>query len=122
MDAEQRIDSLREFHELFNEGGGIDERAIAIIGATFLDSILVDILAAFMIDDEKEVEKLLSYDGALGTFFGRINAAYCLGLICKTVRDDLLVVNKIRNKFAHELHASFDTDPVRGWCPLLKWH
>jgi hypothetical protein len=111
-----------EFHELFNEREIIDERAIAIVGAAFLDTMLSDILAAFMVDDEKEVQKLLGYDHAMGTFSSRITAAYCLGFICKTVRDDLRIVGKIRNKFAHEMRASFDSDPIRGWCHDLKWH
>jgi hypothetical protein len=38
------------------------------------------------------------------------------------VRDDLHIIGKIRNRFAHELRASFDVEPVRGWCLSLKWH
>ena len=118
----ERHNALIEFHELFNERETVDERAIAIVGAAFLDTMLSDILAAFMVDDEKEVQKLLGYDQAMGTFSSRITAAYCLGFICKTVRDDLRIVGKIRNKFAHEMRASFDSDPIRGWCRDLKWH
>jgi len=113
---------LREFHALFNERRGIDERAVAIIAATFLDSILEHTLINFLVDDEKEVRKLLGYDQAMGTFSSRITAMYCLGLICKTVRDDLRTIGKIRNRFAHELGASFDVEPIRGWCLGLKWH
>lgn len=116
------LDALREFHELFNKREGIDERAIAIVGAAFLDSILEHTLINFMVDDEKETIRLLGYDQAMGTFSSRITAVYCLGLICKTVRDDLRIVAKIRNKFAHELRASFDSEPVSGWCHALKWH
>jgi hypothetical protein len=118
----QRFDALREFHELFNERGAVDERAIAIVGAAFLDGMLEDILASFMVDDEKETKKLLGFDQAMGTFSSRITATYCLGLICKTVRNDLRTVAKIRNRFAHELRASFDQEPVRDWCLSLKWH
>lgn len=118
----QRQDALLEFHKLFNERRVVDERAIAIVGATFLDSILEHTLINFMADDEKETRKLLSFDQAMGTFSSRVTATYCLGLICKTVRDDLRIVGKIRNRFAHELRASFDLEPVRGWCLSLKWH
>lgn len=118
----QRHDALLEFHELFNERRVVDERAIAIVGATFLDSILEHTLINFMVDDEKEAQRLLGYDRPMGTFSSRITGAYCLGLICKTVRDDLRTVGKIRNKFAHELRASFDWEPVRGWCFSLRWH
>ena len=65
---------------------------------------------------------MLGFDQAMGTFSSRVTASYCLGLICKTVRDDLRIVGRIRNKFAHELRASFDSEPVRGWCHSLKWH
>jgi hypothetical protein len=118
----QRRDALLEFHKLFNERGMVDERAIAIVGVTFLDSILENTLISFLVDDEKETNKLLGFDQAMGTFSSRITATYCLGLICKTVRDDLRTVGKIRNKFAHELRASFDLEPVRGWCLSLRWH
>jgi hypothetical protein len=115
-------EALLAFHNLFNEHGTIDERAIAIVGATFLDSILEHALINFMVDDEKETRKLIGIDGAMGTFSSRVTATYCLGLICKTVRDDLRIVGKIRNRFAHELQASFDIEPIRGWCISLRWH
>ncbi len=115
-------DALLAFHELFNERGTRDERAIAIIGATFLDRILEHILINFMVDDEKETRKLIGIDRAMGTFSSRVTATYCLGLSCKTVRDDLRTVGKIRNRFAHELQASFDQEPIRGWCLSLRWY
>lgn len=115
-------DSLLAFHDLFNERGKVDERAIAIVGATFIDNVLEHTLINFMVDDEKETKKLIGFDGAMGAFSSRVTAAYCLGLICKTVRDDLRTVGKIRNRFAHQLEASFDMEPIRGWCLALKWH
>jgi hypothetical protein len=115
-------DALLAFHNLFNERGTIDERAIAIVGTTFLDNILEHILINFMVDDEKETKKLIGIDGAMGAFSSRVTATFCLGLICRTVRDDLRTVGKIRNRFAHELEASFESEPIRGWCLLLKWH
>jgi hypothetical protein len=118
----RRHDALLEFHKLFNERGVVDERAIAIVGAAFLDSILEHTLINFLADDEKETRKLLGVERPMGAFSNRITATYCLGLICKTVRDDLRTVGKIRNKFAHELGASFDLEPVRGWCLSLRWH
>lgn len=48
--------------------------------------------------------------------------AYCLGLLRETVRNDLRLVGKIRNKFAHDLSASFAEDPIRSWCNSLRWH
>lgn len=118
---QERFDALREFHNLFNLQA-VDERAIAILGVAYLDSLLEDLLINFLVDDETEAKKLLGSDRAMGTFSSRITATYCLGLICKTVRDDLRTVAKIRNRFAHEVRASFDQQPVCDWCLSLRWH
>jgi hypothetical protein len=118
----QHHGALLAFHSLFNERATADERAIAIIGATFLDNILEHMLVNFMVDDEKESKRLVGVDCPLGTFSSRVTASYCLGLICKTVRDDLRTVGKIRNRFAHQLEVTFDMEPIRGWCLSLRWH
>ena len=114
-------DALFQFSKLFDHDEK-NNRAIAIVGATFLDTILEHILRAFLIDNEKEVNKLLQYDQPLGTFSGKITMVYCLGLIYKPVRDDLDLVRKIRNEFAHNLYASFEDEKIKSWCSGLKWH
>ncbi|WFP63839.1 hypothetical protein [Mesorhizobium sp. WSM4904] len=45
----QQHDSLLAFHKLFNERETVDERAVAIVGATFLDNILEHMLVNFMV-------------------------------------------------------------------------
>ena len=45
-----------------------------------------------------------------------------LGLIGPVVRDDLRLIGKIRNKFAHDLYASFSEPPISSWASSLKWH
>jgi len=113
--------TLDEFARLFDYNESND-RAIAIIGVSFLEDLLEHILINFFVDDEKEVNKLLKPERPLGTFGGRTSAAYCLGLINATVRQDLRLVGKIRNRFAHDIFASFDDQKIRSWCLELKWH
>jgi hypothetical protein len=113
-------DALLEFTLLFQEEK--NERAAAIVGAAFLDTLLEQILISFFVEDEKEISNLLKNDRPIGTYGSRTSLAYCLGLIGKTVRDDLRLVGKIRNKFAHNLHISFNHEPIRSWCLSLKWH
>lgn len=108
---------LLEFHDLFNHGEK-NERAIAIVGATFLETLLEHILWAFLIDDQNEVKKLLRSK----SFNRYIMMAYCLGLINKPVRDDLDLVRQIRNEFAHTLNVSFEDKTIKSWCASLKWH
>ena len=52
----RRNETLIEFARLFDYAEASD-RAIAIIGPAFLDSLLRDILIEFMIEDEPEVNK-----------------------------------------------------------------
>ncbi|MGD0041137.1 MAG: hypothetical protein ABSE84_12075 [Isosphaeraceae bacterium] len=114
-------DALLEFSRLFKHEEKND-RGLVIVGAAFLDTLLEHILISFLVDDPKEVAELLRYDQPLGTYGNRTRAAYCFGLINKTIRDDLRVVGKIRNRFAHDLYASFGDQQIRTWCVALKWH
>jgi DNA-binding MltR family transcriptional regulator len=113
--------ALLKFHNLFiyNEG---DDRAIVIIGGSFLDIVLDHILMAFFPEDENEVERLMQFDQPIGTYGNKVRMAYCLGLIEKIVKDDLKLIGKIRNRFAHDLYASFEDQNIKSWCNELKWH
>jgi hypothetical protein len=58
-------DALREFTLLFQEEN--NERAAAIVGAAFLDTLLENTLVNFFVDDEKEIANLLKTDRPAGT-------------------------------------------------------
>ena len=113
-------DTLLEFSTLFQEER--NERAAAIVGGAFLDTLLEHILRNFLVGDRKEVQRLLDPEQPLGTYGARVSVVYCLGLIGTIVRDDLRLVGRIRNRFAHDLHASFEDEPICSWCRSLKWH
>lgn len=113
--------ALLEFSELFDYTEP-NERSIAIVGATYLEMVLDHILLSFLPEDEKEVLKLMDYNGPLGNFSGKISMCYCLGLIDKVIKDDLNNIRKIRNKFAHDMVVSFTEEPIQSWCRDLKWH
>jgi hypothetical protein len=113
-------DALLEFARLFEREN--NDRAIAIVGAAFLDTLLEHVLITFLVDDESEVKRLMGYDRPFGTYGNKITAIYCLGLISKVIREDLRYVQKIRNKFAHDLLVSFELEPIRSWCLAMKWH
>ena len=122
-DLERHFDllsGLSEFTAMFENE--TNDRAVAIVGAAFLDTMLEQLLVNYLVDDAKEVNALLSYDKSMGTYGSRTTAVYCLGRIGKVIRDDLRLVGKIRNRFAHDLKASFAQDPVMSWCKALRWH
>ena len=101
-------------------------RAAIIIAAAFIDGWLRRLLENMMVDDPNVVEALLGRDESaddrpLSTFAARIKATYCLGLVSKHEYDDLNLLRKIRNRFAHRPHGfSFDEQEIVSWCSSLK--
>lgn len=96
------------------------DRAAVIVGAAFLDEHLLDLLRGFLVADG-EANRLLAPDGPLGSFGTRIRAAYCMGLISNDERNDLVLVQRIRNAFAHDLHGlSFDNERIKSRCLQLS--
>ena len=100
-------------------------RSAVIISGAFLDALLRDLLATFMIDSKKDVDELLGSEKdaekPLGSFGARKKAAYCLGLINETEYHDLKIIQKVRNKFAHKMHGfSFEDFAIVNLCNSLK--
>ena len=112
---------LFEFAKLFDYGEASD-RAVAIVGPAFLDTLLTELLVNFLIDDEKEVARLMRPDGPLGTFAEKVSGCYCLGLIGETIKSDLRLVAKVRNRFAHDIRASVSDEQIKSWRHALQWH
>ena len=112
---------LIEFSKLFAYDDA-SERAIAIVGPAFIDTLLTEVLVNFLINDKKEVQKLVGTEAPLGTFGAKVSACYCLGLIGDIIKSDLRLVAKVRNRFAHELRATFSDQQIKSWCEALRWH
>jgi len=118
-------DSLDDWNKFYEELQNESPRAAVIIAGAFLDSQLRDLLSSFLVDDPKVVDEFLGSDKnpdrPLSSFSSRIKAAYCLGLISKSIYDDLETIRKIRNKFAHKTHGyTFDEPEIVSWCNSLK--
>jgi DNA-binding MltR family transcriptional regulator len=98
----------RDFaHQLSQE----TDRGTALVAAAFLDDLLGRILESFFGNDREASENLLNGPRApLGGFISRIYAAYSLGLIHADEKNDLHIIRRIRNKFAHRLENTAFTD------------
>jgi hypothetical protein len=79
---------LFEFARLFDYDA-TNDRAVAIVGPAFLDTLLTEMLINFLVDHEKEVRRLKQPEAPLGTFGAKVSACYCLGLIGATIKSDL---------------------------------
>ncbi|MBU2996643.1 hypothetical protein KO500_09360 [Cellulophaga baltica] len=113
--------ALIEFSDLFNQTE-TNERSIAILGGTFLEMTLEHVLYSFLPEYDKQVEKLFEFNSPLGNFSNKIQMAFCLGLIEKIVMQDLNLIRKIRNKFAHQMFVDFQDSQIESWCKGLEWH
>jgi Mannitol repressor len=103
--------------------GKESDRGVALIGAAYLDDILLKLLQAHLIEaaSSKEFKEFFSGLGLLSGFSSRIKAAYLLGLIGEKVYRDLEYVRKIRNQFAHNpWDLSFDDQQIKDWCSQLR--
>ena len=103
------------------------DRAAAILGGAYLDDQLRDLLEAHFVHDEKRIPGLLNGPNApLGTMSARIDLAYALGLLSLKECQDLGLIRKIRNTFAHGVfgHASdridFSTPSIASQCREFK--
>lgn len=109
MNAEERakfkgMADMRIVKELDNSS----PRATVIVAASTLELHLEQLLEGFLIADVKKVEELISSSNTsapLGNFGSKIKACYLLGLISEELYNDLEIVRKIRNRFAHQLHG-----------------
>jgi hypothetical protein len=89
-----------------------NDRSLAIVGAALIDELLADLLETFFIDNAKVCESLLSFSGPIGAFGVRNQLAYALGLIDKPTYNDIKLIQKIRNKFAHVAKNQDFSDPI----------
>ncbi len=97
------------------------DRAIAIVGAAYLDDRLARTIRAFLIKRDEPTRKLLGTQGPLGAFGARIQMAFCLGLLDEDEYHDLGIIQKIRNEFAHQVaDLTFDEARMAQRCDLLR--
>jgi DNA-binding MltR family transcriptional regulator len=96
------------------------DRTIVIVSAASLDTHLRQLISSFLINDKKQVKRLLDPERPLGSFGARIGAAYCLGLISEDEYHDLRIIQQVRNNFAHELSISFADNEIRNLCNTLE--
>lgn len=122
MNADEKLELQNKMVNLFHTS---DNRAAAIVVTSYLEEQLkLAILGHFKNfstlnkDDRKN---LTGGNGPLSTFSSRISMAYLLDLINKDQYDDLNLIRKIRNGFAHQLDAvTFDFPEIKSRCSHLK--
>lgn len=116
-----RLDHVEDLSKFVDELRRETDRGLPLVGAALIDEKLPEALNAFLVRG-KAAERLLSdNNGALGTFSSRIDACFALGLIDEFEHQEISLIRKVRNEFAHAKHGlSFQSEPVKGLCSNLK--
>ena len=86
------------------------ERVTAVVGGALLDDTLRRTLSERLRDHKDIRGKILKVGGAIGNTGPKIDILFMLYAFEKPVRDTLYGIAEIRNFFAHNLDASFDSE------------
>lgn len=119
---EFNTDALREIVEFRTVLTGESDRGCALMATAYLEASLDKLISAFLVEDKRVQKDVFSNKGFLETFSSKIDFAYLLGLITKSMHRDLHLLRKIRNEFAHNLtNLSFDSPAIRDRCSELSY-
>lgn len=91
-----------KFNKILDQFKTESPRAIAVLSCAYLDYLLNELLKKRLIEDESLFKKVI--DNL--TFERRINLCYLIGAYPKRVKEDLLIINNIRNDFSHNIEMN----------------
>jgi|WetSurMetagenome_2_1015567.scaffolds.fasta_scaffold45107_1 DNA-binding MltR family transcriptional regulator len=94
----EQFDQVIEFRHSLNDE---TDRGCALMSAAFLEKTIEDELKKVFVKDKGITKSVFDFNGALGTFSAKIQIIYLLGYIDKITYNDLQMIRKIRNEFAH---------------------
>lgn len=95
------------------------DRAVAIVGGSLVEYALFTMLChkLGLVEGSKRAEKLAEDRGPLATFDLKIRMAEALEIFVEhTSSNDVKLIKKIRNEFAHDMNLSgFEDQKVAKW-------
>lgn len=112
---------LREFKKFLDASNAESERGLALICAAMLDDLLEKSVRAFLLDHAEASKLLDGFNAPLGTLAARSLAAFALGVVSEDEYRECERLRKIRNIFAHNIHASFNDQNVKDLCADLEF-
>lgn len=113
---DQQIDVLQALRKA-------PDHMLAITAAAYVDYALEMVIRERMRIDKDEESRFFggAQNGFLATASAKITLAYAVRLIEKPSRDDLRIVNRVRNIFAHSMHQiDFKHPEVAAMCRKLS--
>jgi mannitol operon repressor len=119
-DLNKRCTGLEKFWPYVRILNAESPRGKVLVSVGFLEDQLKQILLAFFVYCSEAEELIEGGNAPLGTFSARIAACFVLGLITEKEHDDLRLIRRIRNAFAHESDTTFNSPDVIKCCMELS--
>lgn len=114
----------KEMLRVIAELGQGPDQALAVTGLAYLENIAEQVLRAKFIALNGEEDARIfdaSAGGILGSMSAKLRIIYALGLLPQQTYADLLLMNQIRNVFAHSLHqVTFSNPEITQDCGRLS--
>jgi len=96
---------------LIEEMNGESDRAVAIVGAAWVEEALSDSIISFLQPHDDSYKRLFKGSAPLSTFSSKIDLSRMLGIVSDIIWADLHRIREIRNEFAH--HIAHKTNNTR---------
>jgi DNA-binding MltR family transcriptional regulator len=117
----------RRLMALVEEMNGESDRAVAIVGAAWVEEALSDSIVSFLRAHEDSHRRLFKGNAPLGTFSSKIDLSRLLGIVSNAIWADLHRIRDIRNEFAHHIahkvdntRLTFATGHIADKCLVLR--
>ena len=119
--VEEAPDYLKAFVGLLEVVRNESGRGAVLVFATMLDEQLKKAIDAFLVDNSTIVKLTEGFNAPIGTFSTRSLLAFGLGLISEREYNEIELIRKVRNEFAHSIDMTFEQPSVSSRCKLLSW-
>lgn len=96
-------------------------RAAGVMWPTLVERRIDQLFEIGFRPDKKVYNELFQPSGALGSYAVKVRLAYMLGWFQKDFYEDLILISKIRNRFAHEIEVKdFSENRIFAWLKQMK--
>lgn len=114
-------DALKDLSQFLGELQSETDRGLPLVAAALLDEKLLESLQSFLCEGKASERLLMEGNAPLGAFSARIDACFALGLIDEFEYQELSLLRKVRNEFAHARHGlTFRDRKIEGLCATFK--
>jgi len=106
------LDKLNRFMSEIRKQG---DQAMVLSLGTFLEDTLGRLLLAYFRSCKATKDLVEGFNAPLGTFGSRIKAVYAFGLVTEEQFQDMEILRKVRNQFAHNWEdISFERNDIQA--------